>query len=76
MEAFPWLFAVLGGAVILALVIAYGAIRSSKATTRQKDAAEQGQLQLGEEEFHRRGVDKFQLRPADRFRHQREGREQ
>ncbi|WP_338607489.1 hypothetical protein V6617_13530 [Pelagibacterium nitratireducens] len=42
MEAFPWLFAVLGGAVILALVIAYGAIRSSKATTRQKDAAERG----------------------------------
>ncbi|UYQ71420.1 hypothetical protein OF122_15400 [Pelagibacterium flavum] len=40
MESFPWLFAVLGGAVILGLVIAYGAIRSSKATPRQKDAAE------------------------------------
>ncbi|WP_421952458.1 hypothetical protein [Pelagibacterium sp.] len=42
MESFPWLFAVLGGAVILALVIAYGVIRSSKATPRQKEAAERG----------------------------------
>ncbi|WP_417580219.1 hypothetical protein [Pelagibacterium sp.] len=42
METFPWLFAVLGGAVILGLVIAYGAFRSTKATPRQKDAAERG----------------------------------
>jgi len=40
MESFPWLFAVLGGAVILGLVIAYGAIKSSKATPRQKETAE------------------------------------
>lgn len=42
MESFPWLFAVLGGAVILGLVIAYGAFRSSKATPRQEQAAERG----------------------------------
>lgn len=39
---YPWLFAVLGGAVILGVVIAYGAFKSSKATPRQKDAAEHG----------------------------------
>ncbi|WP_158541512.1 hypothetical protein [Pelagibacterium lacus] len=44
MEVSPyaWLFAVLGGAIILGIVIAYGAIKSSQATRRQKDAAERG----------------------------------
>ncbi len=40
MESFPWLFAVLGGAVILGIVIAYGSFRASKATKRQQEAGE------------------------------------
>lgn len=39
---YPWLFAVLGGAVILGIVLAYGAWKSSQATKRQKAAAERG----------------------------------
>lgn len=51
MEAFPfpWLFAVLGGAIILGLVIAYGAFKSSKATPAQKARAERG----AEEAYHK-----------------------
>lgn len=47
---YPWLFAVLGGAIILGLVIAYGAIKSSQATRRQKEAAERGAHDLYESE--------------------------
>ena len=37
---YPWLFAVLGGAIILGFVIAYGAYKSSRAKSRQKRAAQ------------------------------------
>lgn len=43
---YPWLFAVLGGAIILGIVIAYGAFKSSKATPRQKAAGEQATRDL------------------------------
>ncbi|SDG38753.1 hypothetical protein [Pelagibacterium luteolum] len=46
---YPWLFAVLGGAVILGIVLAYGAFKSSRATRRQQEAAERG----AEEIYHK-----------------------
>lgn len=46
MESFPWFFAVLGGAVILGIVIAYGAFKSSRATPRQKEAGERGAREI------------------------------
>lgn len=36
---YPWLFAVLVGAIILGVVIAYGAFKSSRTTRRRRDAA-------------------------------------
>lgn len=47
---YPWLFAVLGGAIILGLFLAYGAYKSSTATRRQKQAAERGAQRIYEEE--------------------------
>lgn len=44
--AFIWLFATAGGAVILGAAIAYGIMKSRKATPRQRDAAEQGAREL------------------------------
>jgi hypothetical protein len=46
LSAAPWLFAVLGGAVILGLAIAYAVIKSSRASRRQRDAAERGARDL------------------------------
>lgn len=43
---YPWLFAALVGAIILVVVLAYGAHKSSKATPRQTRAAEQGARDL------------------------------
>ncbi len=45
-SSMPWLFAVLGGAVILGLIIAYGATKSGRANRRQRDAAERGARDL------------------------------
>lgn len=42
LSASPWLFAILGGAVLLGIAIAYGAMKSSHASRRQRDAAEEG----------------------------------
>lgn len=44
--SFPWLFAIVGGAIILGLAIAYGLIKSSQATRRQRAAGEQGAREL------------------------------
>lgn len=46
LSAMPWLFAVLGGAAILGLVMAYGAYKSSKASRRQRNAAECGAREI------------------------------
>ncbi|WP_196259613.1 hypothetical protein [Pelagibacterium limicola] len=46
LSAMPWLFAVFGGAAILGLAIAYGALKSRKASRRQREAAEQGARDL------------------------------
>ncbi|HWJ86485.1 MAG TPA: hypothetical protein VNS12_00245 [Pelagibacterium sp.] len=46
MEAYLWLFAVLGGAIILGIALAVGANRSSHATRRQQDAGERGAREL------------------------------
>lgn len=50
---YPWLFAVLGGVIILGIAIAYGAYKSSKATPRQKDAAERGAHELYHKDQHK-----------------------
>lgn len=42
MENFPWLFAVLGGAIILGAVLVYGVLKAHKASGRQRAAAERG----------------------------------
>lgn len=47
---YPWLFAVLGGVVILGIFLAYGAWKSSRATRRQKAAAERGAHEMYHEE--------------------------
>lgn len=47
---YPWLFAVVGGALILGIVLAYGAWKSSNATRRQKAAAERGAHDLYQED--------------------------
>lgn len=46
MEAYFWLFAVLGGAIILGIALAVGAYRSSRATRRQQDAGEKGAREM------------------------------
>lgn len=46
LSTMPWFFAVLGGAAILALVLAYGVYKSSSASRRQRDAAEKGARDL------------------------------
>lgn len=46
LSASPWLFAILGGAVLLGLAIAYGMMKSSHASRRQRDAAERGARDL------------------------------
>ncbi|WP_164730575.1 hypothetical protein [Pelagibacterium montanilacus] len=44
--ASPWLFAVLGGAIMLGAALAYGILKSHKASRRQREAAEQGARDL------------------------------
>lgn len=46
LSATPWLFAVLGGAIVLGLAIAYGMMKSSQASRRQREAAERGAREL------------------------------
>lgn len=45
-SASPWLFAVVGGTIILGIFIAYGMIKSSHASRRQVDTAERGAREL------------------------------
>lgn len=44
--ASPWLFAVAGGALLLAIALAYGMMKSRSASRRQVDAAERGAREL------------------------------
>ncbi|WP_158626049.1 hypothetical protein [Arsenicitalea aurantiaca] len=52
---FPWLFAVLGGAVILGLVIAFAMARNAKRTPRERALNEQG----AREQYHKADSDKI-----------------
>ena len=42
MDSFPWLVAVLAGAVVLGAVLVYGILRSRRASARQRMGAERG----------------------------------
>jgi len=46
LSAMPWLFAVLGGAVVLGLVLVYGMVKSKRATRLQRKSAEEGAREL------------------------------
>lgn len=46
MIAWPWLFAVLGGAVLLGIGIAFGMSRAAHATRAQRQASEDGARRL------------------------------
>lgn len=46
LSSFPWLFAILGGAVILGIAIAYGMYKSGQASRRQINTAERGAREL------------------------------
>lgn len=54
MEFAPWLFAVLGGAVLLGVALVYGIVQSRKATRRQREAAERGAHELYHEKDGKR----------------------
>ena len=45
-----WFFAVVGGAVILGIALAYGMIHNRKRTAREKIAAERGAHEIYEKE--------------------------
>lgn len=46
LSASPWLFAIVGGAIILGLAIAFAVLKSSQASRRQREAGEQGARDL------------------------------
>lgn len=54
LSASPWLFAIVGGAVLLGIAIAYGAVKSSHASRRQRDAAEEGARKM----YHKDDADR------------------
>lgn len=47
---YPWLFALLGGAIILGVMIAYSAFRSARNIRRQRNAAARGLRDLENED--------------------------
>lgn len=53
LEAGPWLFAVLGGAVILGLLLVYGIVRGGRATRREQDEGERKTRDLYHKEDHK-----------------------
>lgn len=63
----PWLLAIVGGALVLELVIAYGAYQSAQVTRAQANAGERGARRMyGKDDDTRDAQGNEAIRPAGR----------